>query len=421
MIKFDDATLSGKQSSHPDSLRNNTSCKKIIVLTGGGTAGHVYPNVALFPELGKIFDEIHYIGSQNGPEKAIVEAIRKSHPKVTYHAITTAKLKRSLAISNFATPFKVLKGISEAKKIIKKLSPSVIFSKGGFVAYPVVSAGAKYNVPVIVHESDLSVGLANRMSFKHASVICTTFEKTAVDIRNCLGGSLKASSETKSSSGSVSGSSDKSRNRVIVTHTGTPLRKELFRGIASNIIAQYAGQFEFAKKNLLVIGGSSGAKAINDVIGVNVAKLCGHFNILHATGKGKPTKVKLAGITGYVAVEYLENIKDAYAWADVIISRAGSGAIGEIIALKKPALFVPLRTGRGDQIQNACLIEKHGVGVVVSEEKLHGIDLVHALFELLNSKEEIVERCDGFLPSNGVENVMGVVRGAIVRKNRINN
>ncbi|MCL2851297.1 MAG: UDP-N-acetylglucosamine--N-acetylmuramyl-(pentapeptide) pyrophosphoryl-undecaprenol N-acetylglucosamine transferase [Firmicutes bacterium] len=339
MLEIENGLLNKKEKI----LTDNHAQSKIIVLTGGGTAGHVIPNLALLPYLEQTFGEIHYIGSENGIEREIL----KKYPQIKYHVIPTAKLRRSISpkslASNIKTPFIVLSGIRSAKKILRKIKPSIIFSKGGFVAYPVVKAGSSLNIPIILHESDLSLGLANKLSLKHADFVFTSFEKTAQNLCKKL-------------------------NPDRVKFTGTPIRNEIFKGRAEQITKIFSNsKTTSTKKNLLVIGGSLGAGRINAAL-QNSLQFLDDWNVLHITGRGK--LLKKTSSANYCQIEYLDNPADAYAWADLVISRAGSGAIFELLALNKPTLLIPLSTGRGDQQENAKEVSSKKLMNVLQEENL---------------------------------------------------
>ncbi|MCL2755871.1 MAG: UDP-N-acetylglucosamine--N-acetylmuramyl-(pentapeptide) pyrophosphoryl-undecaprenol N-acetylglucosamine transferase [Firmicutes bacterium] len=347
--------------------------RRVIVLTGGGTAGHVMPNVALLSSLEKEFDEIHYIGSKSGIEREIISVF----PNVRYHVIETAKLRRSLSLSNLKTPFKVVKGINQAKKLLQQIKPDVVFSKGGFVSYPVVRAAGKLGIKTIIHESDMSMGLANRMSIKWVDVICTSFEKTAKQL------------------------SDKYPRKQVVW-TGTPIRSEIFTGTVEVI----RGRFGFkASRNLLVMGGSLGASAINRSV-CEVLPMLNDWNVLHVTGRGK--RMDLIG-ENYAQVEFMDDIWNAIAWADVVVSRAGSNALCELLALGKSTVFVPLATGRGDQIENAYEVEKAGAGFVINESDLNGRILADSIEQAYGRKVELGERAMAFVKLDGVEGAMELV------------
>ena len=347
---------------------------KTIVLTGGGTAGHVTPNLALIPELKKAGYKIIYIGTENGMERGLVEKTG-----VEYHYVSTGKLRRYMSKDNFTDMFKVVKGIAEAKKLIKRLKPDIVFSKGGFVAVPVV-LGAKFNgVPVIAHESDMTPGLANKIAMPFAKKVCTTFPETVQYI---------------------------GKKGV---HTGTPIRKELFEGSAEKGLALCG--FDNEKPAIMMMGGSLGSQKINKVLRYILPEITKDFNLVHICGKGNVDKS--INLKGYKQFEYLsEDLPDVMACADVIISRAGSNAISEFLALKKPALLIPLsaKASRGDQILNAQSFEKQGYSLVLKEEDMTPESLLKAVKELYLSKERLISAMEKSPVSNGVENVMNIIR-----------
>lgn len=318
---------------------------KKIVLTGGGTAGHVTPNMALIERLREADYEISYIGSYNGIEKGLIENMG-----ITYYGISSGKLRRYFDLKNFSDPFKVLKGIREAKTLMKKLKPDVVFSKGGFVSVPVVLAAASRKIPVVIHESDMTPGLANRLSIPKATKVCCNFSET-----------MNYLPEGKA------------------VHTGTPLRRELFTGDASKG-RQFCG-FTDAKPVILVVGGSTGAAAINNAIRDLLPTLLLKYNIIHLCGKGK-TDEKYNNIEGYCQFEYIsDELKDLFALADLVISRAGANAVSELLALKKPNILIPLSeaASRGDQILNADSFEKDGYSYVIREEAVTNETLLEAI------------------------------------------
>jgi len=326
---------------------------RCIVLTGGGTAGHVVPHLALLPHLKKHFDKISYIGSHDGIEKRIVA---EQAVGVEYYSVATAKLRRSLDVRNLAIPFKLIKGIAEAKKILKKLKPSIVFSKGGFVAYPVVRAAASLGIPVVAHESDITMGLANRMSAKFCRVICTTFAKTVCQPKKI------------------------DTTRPTMVHTGSPIREEIYNGIPIKIERRHG--LEAGRGNLLVFGGSLGATKINEVVRSALPEL--DFNIIHITGKGKVADIVRKW---YVQLEFVGDIQNYFAWADVVVSRAGSNALCELMVLRKPTLFIPLATGRGDQIENAKEVSERNAGAVLREEDLTAESLIERINEVYKNRE----------------------------------
>jgi len=306
---------------------------KTIVLTGGGTAGHVLPHFALLPHLRKHFDKIYYVGSHDGIERKLVE-----QQGLPFHGITCVKLRRSLSpknvAKNLAIPFKLIKGIGEAKRLLQKLKPDVVFSKGGFVAYPVVRVAAKLGIPVIAHESDVSMGLANRMSVKFCDKVCTTFRQTA---------------------------DSRQQTAEKFVHTGSPIREQIYKGDRSIIDIRH----KFTSgRNLLVIGGSSGAARINEAVrATDLSK----FNVIHISGRGKARGAEL---------EYTDDIENYLAWADIVVSRAGSNALCELMVLGKAVLFIPLSTGRGDQLDNVKEVLRLGAGAVLYEQDLNA-ELLH--------------------------------------------
>ena len=292
---------------------------KRIVFTGGGTAGHVTPNIALFPKLKNMGYDIHYIGSYEGIEKRLIEDYR-----IPYYGIATGKFRRYFDLKNFSDPFRVIKGYLEAKKILKTLKPDVLFSKGGFVSVPVVRAAAALKIPCIIHESDMTPGLANSLCIPIAKKVCCNFPETIQ--------SLPA-------------------EKAVLT--GSPIRAELGKGSKERGL-ELCG-FHASKPVIMVIGGSLGAAGINKLIREALPKLLEDFQIVHVCGKEKIDNL-LLNTKGYKQFEYVkEDLKDLFAMADIVVSRAGANAICELLALKKPSLLIPLpaNASRGDQILNA--------------------------------------------------------------------
>ena len=309
---------------------------KRIVLTGGGTAGHVTPNIALIPSLKEAGFDIHYIGSYEGMEKSLI-----GDCSIPYHGIATGKLRRYFSLKNFTDPFRVIKGFSEANRIIKELKPSIVFSKGGFVSVPVVWAAKKNHVPVIIHESDMTPGLANKLSFSAAAKICCNFPETV--------GTLP-------------------KEKAVLT--GSPIRAELMQGDAS-AAAKICGFEDPQKPVIMVVGGSLGAASVNNIIRKILPRLTEKFNVLHLCGKGKLDE-SLAGMKGYYQMEYAKDeMKDLFAYSDIVVSRAGANAICEFLALHKPNLLIPLpaSASRGDQLLNAESFRKQGFSLVLDEDK----------------------------------------------------
>ena len=329
---------------------------KRIVLTGGGTAGHVTPNIALIPALKTAGYDIHYIGSYEGMEKALIEDY-----SIPYHGIATGKLRRYFSWQNFTDPFKVIKGFGEADKLMKELKPSIVFSKGGFVSVPVVWAAKKNNIPVIIHESDMTPGLANKLSFSSATKICCNFPETVERLP---------------------------KDKGILT--GCPIRAELMLGDAgkAETICDFADR---DKPVIMVTGGSLGAASVNSMIRKILPRLLEKFNVLHLCGKGKSDET-LDGTAGYHQIEYAKDeMKDLFAYSDVVVSRAGANAICELLALHKPNLLIPLpaSASRGDQLLNAESFRKQGFSLVLDEDKdLTEDTLYNTICDLYDRREE---------------------------------
>ena len=331
---------------------------KSIVMTGGGTAGHVTPNLALIPLLKENGYDISYIGSYNGIEKSLVE-----DAGITYYGISSGKLRRYFDWKNFTDPFRVLKGFSEANKLIKKLKPDVVFSKGGFVSVPVVMAAAKNHIPAIIHESDMTPGLANKLAIPFASKVCCNFPETLQYLPK-----------------------DKA------VHTGSPIRQELFSGNREAGLA-FTG-FSADKPVILIMGGSIGSKFINNAVWSSLDTLLEKFQIVHLVGKGNINS-EYVGRNGYQQYEFIsEQLNDVFAMTDIMISRAGANSISEILALKIPNILIPLSAAasRGDQILNAASYEKQGFSTVLQEEDLTGDLLVSSVEDVYAKRDEIRAR-----------------------------
>ena len=352
---------------------------KSIILTGGGTAGHVTPNLALIPYLKKEGWDIKYIGSKNGIERELIEK-----EGIPYFAISTGKLRRYASMENVKDIFRVVEGIHEAKQLIKKLKPDVVFSKGGFVAVPVVLAAKAYKVPVICHESDITPGLANKIAMPFAKKVCTTFPETVKYIKK-----------------------DKGIN------TGTPIRDMLFSGNKAEGL-DICG-FTDEKAVVMMMGGSLGSVKINNVLRKDLDSLLEKYQIVHICGKGN-FELSLMGKKGYTQFEYVsEELPHIFAAADIIISRAGSNSISEFLALKKPSLLIPLsaKASRGDQILNAKSFEKQGFSMVLQEEDMNEKSLLDAVNKLYDEREKYIANMNESHLSNGTEQVMKVIREAV--------
>ncbi len=342
---------------------------KKIILTGGGTAGHVTPNIALMPRLKELGYEIYYVGSYDGIEKKLIEELG-----IPYYGISSGKLRRYFDLRNFIDPFKVLRGYFQSKKLMKKIKPDIVFSKGGFVSVPVARAAARKKIPVILHESDMTPGLANKLALPKATKICCNFPET---IKNLPEG------------------------KAVVT--GTPIRTELFNG-DKEAAKRFCG-FTDNKPVLLFIGGSTGSQIINDTLSACLDELLKTYNIIHLCGKGKANAAN-NGKKGYVQYEYIKKeLADLFALADIAISRAGANAICELLALRKPNVLIPLSlaASRGDQILNAASFEKSGYSKLLKEEDLTTSSLVSAINETYADRDKYIEAMKKSQQSNAIE------------------
>ena len=331
---------------------------KKIIMTGGGTAGHVTPNLALVPLLKEKGYEIFYIGSYTGIEKKLVE-----DAGITYYGISSGKLRRYHDWKNFTDPFRVIKGFSEANQLMKHIKPDVVFSKGGFVSVPVVMAAARQHIPAIIHESDMTPGLANKLAIPFASKVCCNFPET-----------MQYLPDGKA------------------VHTGSPIRKELFSGNKEAGL-EFTG-FNTDKPVILIMGGSIGSRFINNAVWASLDTLLEKFQIVHLVGKGNINN-DLVGRAGYKQYEFIsEQLNDIFAMTDLMISRAGANSISEILALKIPNILIPLSAAasRGDQILNAASYEKQGFSTVLQEEELTGKLLVSSVEDVYAKRDEIRAR-----------------------------
>ncbi|WP_211746678.1 undecaprenyldiphospho-muramoylpentapeptide beta-N-acetylglucosaminyltransferase [Paenibacillus sp. Marseille-Q4541] len=350
-----------------------------IVFTGGGSAGHVTVNLALIPYFLQKGDAVHYIGSRDGIEKELVQSVEG----VTYKGIATGKLRRYLSIQNLKDPLRVLKGVGEAYRYLGEVKPSIVFSKGGFVSVPVVLAAWMRKIPVVIHESDLTPGLANQIALPFATHICTTFQEAA--------GHLKGKK---------------------AIHVGAVVRDELRQGDKERA-RRWLG-FEEGKPVLLFMGGSLGAKKMNDTVQVIVSKLTETYQIVHLCGKGQVNE-GMNSIKGYKAFEYLQKeLPDVLALADLVISRAGSNAIFEFLSLNKPMLLIPLseKVSRGDQLLNARSFETSGYAKVLLEEDLSEETLLQSILLLDQNKEKIQSRMLEYERQDAVAEIIKIIESS---------
>lgn len=351
---------------------------KRIILTGGGTAGHVTPNIALLPKLKELGYDIHYIGSYTGIEKELIEQFG-----IPYHGISSGKLRRYFDWKNFTDPFRVLKGFQEANKLVKTLKPDVIFSKGGFVTVPVVMAGHRNHVPTIIHESDMTPGLANKLSIPSASKVCCNFPETLSHLPE---------------------------GKAVLT--GSPIRQELLQG--DRYAALDLCGFTDDKPVIMIVGGSLGSVVVNDAVRAILPELLKDFQVVHLCGKGKVDE-SLKDLKGYVQFEYIkQELKDLFAATDLVISRAGANAICELLALHKPNLLIPLsaNASRGDQILNARSFERQGFSVVLEEEELSNEVLLQAIHKLYNEKDAYIETMLQSSQQDSINTIIDLIENA---------
>lgn len=344
-----------------------------FVFTGGGTAGHVTPNIALIPLLQQKGYTVHYIGREEGIERDLIEAM----PGVIYHGISAGKLRRYHNIKNLSDPIRVLKGYRQSRRLMKELKPCGMFSKGGFVSVPVVFAAHAFHVPIVIHESDMTPGLATKLCLPKAHFACTTFQKTAESL---------------------------GKKSVC---TGTPLRDQLFHGSAE--IARRTLGLD-GRPVILVMGGSLGAKAINDAIRRALPRLLPLFNVIHICGNGKLDES--INEPGYIQREYVkEELPDIMQLADIVVSRAGSNSINEFLALHKPMLLIPLPAlhSRGDQLINAEEFTSLGYAETLLEENMTDDRLVDAIRALYNNREQYTARMEKAGAHLGRDKVFDVI------------
>lgn len=348
---------------------------KKIVLTGGGTAGHVTPNIALLPSLKEAGYEITYMGSYDGIEKKLIEDFQ-----IPYVGIATGKFRRYLDPKNLSDPFRVIKGFGEARKFLKEYKPDVVFSKGGFVSVPVVRAAATLGIPCIIHESDMTPGLANKLCIPVAKKVCCNFPET-----------YKMLPQEKA------------------VLTGSPIRAELAQG--NKIAGLDMCGFTANKPVIMVIGGSLGAANVNKAVREALPQLLQNFQIVHLCGKGKVDD-SLLELPGYKQFDYIKTeLKDLFAMADIVISRAGANAICELLALRKPNILIPLpaASSRGDQILNAKSFEDQGFSMVINEEDLTTDLLTEKVNELYNSRQTFMENMADSGQMDSIKTIMQLI------------
>ena len=333
-----------------------------IVLTGGGSAGHCIPHLAVLPHLREKFDKIYYIGSKNGIEKDII-----TNAEIQYFSVDCAKLNRKICLKNLTIPFHLLKGIKEAGKILDKLKPNVVFSKGGYVSVPTVIAAKKRNIPVVTHESDITAGVANKFISKYAVKVLTSFYETAKEFKNG-------------------------------EYVGSPIRYLLVEKEKKDLLKNYGLKGD--KPVLLITGGSLGSTAINNAVKNALPSLLKNFDVIHICGKGNVKKEPKK--EGYYKTEFVHDVAPLFNVADVCVSRAGANTVFELLSLNKPCVFIPLPKGasRGDQVLNAEYFQKKGVCAVLPQNVLTGESLTFAVNCVYKNRYSLIKN----LTENPVQN-----------------
>lgn len=357
---------------------------KKIVLTGGGTAGHVTPNMALIPKLQELDYEIVYMGSYDGIEKKLMEDF-----DISYYGIATGKFRRYFDPKNFSDPFRVIKGMAEARKYLKEIKPDVLFSKGGFVSVPVVRAANSLGIPCIIHESDMTPGLANKLCIPVAKKVCCNFPETF---------SLLPA------------------NKAVLT--GSPIRQELTTG-SKEAAYQLCG-FDSSKPVIMVVGGSLGSAAVNQAVRDVLPELLKDFQVVHLCGREKVDNLLLT-TPGYKQFEYIKSeMKDIFAMADIVISRAGANAISELLALRKPNILIPLpaTSSRGDQILNAKSFESQCFSIVIDEDDLTSKILLEKIQELYCNRQIYIDAMSKSKQRDAIGTIIGLIEDAVKEKQK---
>ena len=348
---------------------------KKIVMTGGGTAGHVTPNIALFDSLQKDGYEIHYIGSYEGIEKGLIE-----DKKIPYYGISSGKFRRYRSWKNLTDPFRVLHGFFQARRLLGRIRPNVVFSKGGFVSVPVVMAAKTRHIPVIIHESDLTPGLANKLAMPSATKVCCNFPETLPYLP---------------------------KEKAVLT--GSPIRQELLHGNkqAAKDFCGFTGDLPI----LMVMGGSIGSVYTNNAIRGCIDTLLTKYQIIHLCGKGNIDE-SLKDKKGYAQFEYIsENLPDLFAAADLVVARAGANSICELLALHKPNILIPLsrNASRGDQILNANSFAKQGFSAVLEEEEVTSEKLMATIDDVMAHRSKYIDAMKNSGQMNAIETIMGLI------------
>lgn len=350
---------------------------KTIILTGGGTAGHVMPNIALLPHLKEQNFNVHYIGQKNSIEEKLI-----LQTGIPFHHVSSGKLRRYFSLKNFSDPFKVLYGTAQSVAIINKVKPQIIFSKGGFVSLPVTLGAKIKNVPVVLHESDFTPGLANKIAMRFCKKVCVSFDETLKYIEDGKG-----------------------------IYTGSPIRDELLKGDTLKAKTFLGSYFKRDFPTVLVMGGSLGSVFINETLRASLSVLLKNYNIVHICGKNNIDN-SLLNKEGYMQFEYInEQLKDIFALADLVVSRAGANSIFELASLCKPNLLIPLpkASSRGDQILNAKNYEKKGFSKVLFQEDMTKETLIGNINDVYENRQTYINNMKKENLKSGTDNVMKVI------------
>lgn len=339
--------------------------KKIkMIFTGGGSAGHVTPSLPLIAALQNEGVVIFYVGSKKGIEHSLIKRLN-----ISYYSISVGKLHRYWTWKNLLTPFQLLLGVVQSFLICRKIKPDVIFSKGGFVALPVVIAAKLNGIPAVIHESDLTPGLANRLSFTFAKLICITFPETARYFKNS--------------------------SKVLLT--GMPIRSFLLEGDPEKGL-KFCGFLSKKKPVLLIMAGGLGSMDVNESIRRLITPLTEKFQVIHICGKNKSDPA-FSEIKDYKQFEYLQNeLADVLASSDLVISRAGATSIYELCVLHKPHILLPLskKASRGDQIVNAKYFSRHGLSKVIYSEEFSDEKLLETVLKSFENLGQIKHQLKKF-------------------------
>lgn len=349
---------------------------KKIVFTGGGTAGHIMPNIAIIDNLKDY--KIYYLGS-SGMEKDIIS----KYNNIEFIEIPSVKFKRSLSPQNLLIPFKLIKAVNKTKDILKTIKPHLVFSKGGYVSLPPCLSAKQLGIPVITHESDLSIGLANKIISKIAKYVCCSFKATADNLR---------------------------KNGI---HTGSPIRNNIFHGNKNIVLNRH--KINNSLPIILIVGGSQGAGAINKVIWENISKLTKRYNLIHIVGKNNINKDIKSN--NYYQLEFVNDIENYFDASDIVVSRAGSNTIFELLALAKPMILIPLpktKHSRGDQVDNANYFKKHKLAKVLDQNNLTIESLLATIELTFNDKNKLINNIKNANNNIGNSKIINIIKNTIM-------